>query len=162
MQSEQRVLIARLSFALGGDRETAEDLVQEAFTRAWRSLPPGLSSERQRAWLHHTARNLAVDELRRRTRRPTVAVDDIDGIEQLAAEPDAAREALATLTTHERFVLLLRFEAGFAHGEIARLLETSEDAARKRGRPRPRVVPGGLPKGTLGLNSAGPPADQQR
>jgi DNA-directed RNA polymerase specialized sigma24 family protein len=31
MQSEQRVLIARLSFALGGDRDTAEDLVQEAF-----------------------------------------------------------------------------------------------------------------------------------
>ena len=132
MQSERRVLIARLSLALGGDRDTAEDMVQEAFTRAWRAHPQGLSSERQRAWLHRTARNLAVDELRRRARRPTVVVDDIDGIEQLAAEPDAAREALATLTTHERFVLLLRFEAGFAHSEIARLLETSEDAARKR------------------------------
>jgi RNA polymerase sigma factor (sigma-70 family) len=132
MQSERRVLVARLSFALGGDRDIAEDLVQEAFTRAWRVLPQGLSSERQRAWLYRTARNLAVDELRRRARRPTVAVEDIDGIEQLAAEPDAAREALATLTMHERFVLLLRFEAGFAHSEIARLLETSEDAARKR------------------------------
>lgn len=33
---------------------------------------------------------------------------------------------------HERFVLLLRFEGGLAHGEIARLLDISEDAARKR------------------------------
>jgi anthranilate synthase component 2/putative glutamine amidotransferase len=132
MQSEQRVLIARLSFALGGDRDTAEDLVQEAFTRAWRDLPRDLGSERQRAWVHRTARNLAIDELRRRARRPSAAVEEIDGIEQLAAEPDAAREALAALTAHERFVLLLRFEAGFAHGEIARLLDTSEDAARKR------------------------------
>ena len=107
MQSEQRVLIARLSFALGGDRDTAEDLVQEAFTRAWRDLPRDLGSERQRAWVHRTARNLAIDELRRRARRPLAAVEEIDGIEQLAAEPDAAREALAALTAHERFVLLL-------------------------------------------------------
>lgn len=132
MRSEQRVLISRLSFALGGDRDTAEDLVQEAFTRAWRDLPRDFGSERQCAWVHRTARNLAIDELRRRGRRPSAAVEEIDRIEQLAAEPDAAREALAALTAHERFVLLLRFEAGFAHGEIARLLDTSEDAARKR------------------------------
>jgi putative glutamine amidotransferase len=128
-------LTARLTFALAGDRHAAEDLAQEAFTRAWRRLPDGLSPERQRAWLKRTSRNLAVDELRRRARRPTVALDDEAAIGRAAAEaaaPDAAREALAGLPAHQRFVLLLHFDAGFTHGEIARLLDTTEEAARKR------------------------------
>ena len=128
-------LTARLTFALAGDRHTAEDLAQEAFARAWRRLPEGLSPERQRAWLKRTSHNLAVDELRRRARRPTVALDEDVAIEravQDAAAPDAAREALSSLPTHQRFVLLLHFDAGFSHGEIARLLDTTEEAARKR------------------------------
>jgi putative glutamine amidotransferase len=135
MRSHHDELTARLSFALSGDRHAAEDLAQEAFARAWRSLPEGLTPERQRAWLRRTSRNLAVDELRRRARRPTVALDDADVAArtlQDAAAPDAAREALATLPAHQRFVLLLHFEAGFTHAEIARLLDTSEEAVRKR------------------------------
>ncbi len=128
-------LTTRLTFALAGDRHTAEDLAQEAFTRAWRRLPDGLSPERQRAWLKRTSHNLAVDELRRRARRPTVALDDDIAVGRAvhdAAAPDAAREALAGLPTHQRFVLLLHFDAGFTHGEIARLLDTTEEAVRKR------------------------------
>jgi putative glutamine amidotransferase len=135
IRSENKDLTSRLAFALSGDRHMAEDLAQEAFTRAWRSLPDGLSVDRQRAWLRRTSRNLAVDELRRRARRPTVALDDAGAAERMthdAAAPDAAREALAALPAHQRFVLLLHFEAGFSHGEIARLLDSSEDAVRKR------------------------------
>jgi RNA polymerase sigma factor (sigma-70 family) len=127
-------LTTRLTFALAGDRHTAEDLAQEAFARAWRRLPDGLTPERQRAWLKRTSHNLAVDELRRRARRPTVSLDDaaIGHAVQDAAAPDAAREALAGLPAHQRFVLLLHFDAGFSHGDIARLLDTTEEAARKR------------------------------
>jgi putative glutamine amidotransferase len=128
-------LTTRLTFALAGDRHTAEDLAQEAFARAWRRLPDGLSPERQRAWLKRTSHNLAVAELRRRARRPTVALDDdiaIGRAVQDAAAPDAAREALSGLPAHQRFVLLLHFDAGFSHGEIARLLDTTEEAVRKR------------------------------
>lgn len=134
IRSHHDELTTRLSFVLSGDRHAAEDLAQEAFTRAWRSLPDGLTPERQRAWLKRTSHNLAVDELRRRARRPTVALDDaaIGRTAQEAATPDAAREALAGLPAHQRFVLLLHFDAGFSHGEIARLLDTSEEAVRKR------------------------------
>jgi anthranilate synthase component 2/putative glutamine amidotransferase len=135
IRSHHDELTSRLSYALSGDRYAAEDLAQEAFARAWRSLPEGLSPERQRAWLRRTSRNLAVDELRRRARRPTVALeaaDTVSGAVHDAAAPDAAREALAGLPAHQRFVLLLHFDAGFTHAEIARLLDTTEDAVRKR------------------------------
>jgi putative glutamine amidotransferase len=135
IHSHRDELTSRLSLALSGDRHAAEDLAQEAFTRAWRSLPDGLSPERQRAWLKRTSHNLAVDELRRRARRPTIALSDDDAIGRTmheAGAPDSAREALAGLPAHQRFVLLLHFDAGFTHGEIARLLDTSEEAVRKR------------------------------
>ena len=135
IRSEHDQLTARLAFALSGDRHAAEDLAQEAFLRAWRSLPDGLTPERQRAWLRRTSRNLAVDELRRRARRPTVTFDEATAGERTAmaaATPDAAREALGRLPAHQRFVLLLHFDAGFTHAEIARLLDTTEEAVRKR------------------------------
>jgi putative glutamine amidotransferase len=134
VRSEQGALTARLTSVLGGDRAAAEDVRQEAFARAWRSLPRGLDHDRQRAWLRTTAGNLAIDELRRRRRRPSVsfeAAGEAVGA-SAASEPDAALEALDRLTTAERFLLLLRFQGGFSHLEVARLLGISEEAARKR------------------------------
>jgi putative glutamine amidotransferase len=134
--SERPALVSRLTFMLGGDRDAAEDLAQETFTRAWQRMPSGMSAEQERAWLRAASRNLAVDLLRRRSRRRTSPIEDAEltsaATPDSAAEPDAAREALAKLPAHERFVLLLRFEAGFSHAEIARLLDISEEAARKR------------------------------
>ncbi len=134
IREEHDGLTRRLARALGGDRDAAEDVRQEAFERAWRSLPRDLAAERQRAWLRRTAENLAIDELRRRSRRPFVTLEgrpEAPGMLDVP-EPDAALEALERLTVHERFVLLLRFEGALSHREIAGLLDISEDAARKR------------------------------
>jgi RNA polymerase sigma-70 factor (ECF subfamily) len=57
-----------------GDPELALDLLQDAFVRAWRSLPSveNLPAERQRAWLFSVARNLVIDQHRKdATRRAT-------------------------------------------------------------------------------------------
>jgi putative glutamine amidotransferase len=125
-------LVRRLE-RMVGSRETAEDLHQEALLRAWQRGPREAPPEQQAAWLRRTASNLALDELRRRDRwawRGLEERDRPDGEEP--ADRLAVREALARLTPHERFVLLLRFEGGLAHAEIASLLEVSEEAARKR------------------------------
>jgi RNA polymerase sigma factor (sigma-70 family) len=137
IQAERGTLVSRLALLLGGDHHAAEDLTQEAFARAWRGLPEGLDRGQQRAWLHRTSRNLAVDELRRRRRRrrlmaPIEHLEHLHASAEEAGTPDAAREARARLSAHERFVLLLRFEAGFTHAEIAQLLDSIEEAARKR------------------------------
>ena len=48
---------------LVGDRQSAEDLLQETFLRLYRQ-PPGPEVARPRAWVFQVARNLAVDHLR--------------------------------------------------------------------------------------------------
>jgi putative glutamine amidotransferase len=135
LAEQTRPLTRRLT-RMVGDRETAEDLCQEALLRAWRSAPRGASDPVLRAWLHRTATNLALDELRRRKRREHVALHD-----GLAAPPAGAGEAprdpllagaLGQLTAHQRLILLLRFEAGLSLREVGELLDLSEDAARKR------------------------------
>ena len=53
----------------GGDRQRAEDLVQETIVRAWRH-PEALGDRLARPWLFAVARNLAVDSYRARQARP--------------------------------------------------------------------------------------------
>ncbi len=117
-----------------GDPHAAEDVCQEALGRAWASAPRDAPAAELRAWLHRTATNLGLDELRRRRVRRAVPLDD--GLDAGApADPDGAlhvREALARLTAHERLLLLLRFQGGLTHREIAALLDLAEPAARKR------------------------------
>lgn len=133
IQAEQPGITRRLVRSLGGDLSAAEDLSQEVMIRAWRKLPRDAEPAAQRAWLRRAASNAAIDELRRRGRQATVGIDQTDGIaDSESPEPDAAREALATLNPHDRLLILLRFDAGLQHREIAELLAISEEATRKR------------------------------
>jgi RNA polymerase sigma-70 factor, ECF subfamily len=78
---------------LHGDRQLAEDIVQETMIRAWRragQVPP----RARRPWLFRTARNLVVDSHRARKARPTEVSPE--GLEA-AAEGDDLDAALDTL-----------------------------------------------------------------
>lgn len=132
---ELHVPLTRRLQRIVGDPGDAEDLRQEAFARAWTSAPRDASRDHLRAWVHTTARNLAVDHLRRRRVRDWVPFAE----ETLGSTPDpdpdariAAQEALGRLSPHERLLLLLRFEGGLSLAEIGTLLDISEEAARKR------------------------------
>lgn len=152
--AEQPGLTRRLARSLGGDVSAAEDLSQEVLVRAWKKLPRDAEPAAQRAWLRRTASNVMIDELRRRGRTATVA---LDAAGELAAqetnEPDGARAALAELSPHDRLLILLRFDAGLQHREIAELLAITEEAARKRvARARKAFV-----RGYRRVRSDGPP-----
>jgi putative glutamine amidotransferase len=140
--AEQEPVLRRRLQRMTGDPQAAEDLCQEVFVRAWRRAPRDAPDEVLRAWLHRTASNLAVDELRRRARRPVAATGPLEAhAAPERADDGAAREALAQLAPHDRLVLLLRFHAGLSLRELGELLAISEEAARKRvGRARGRFA----------------------
>jgi RNA polymerase sigma-70 factor (ECF subfamily) len=94
---------ALLRYALhltGGDRQRAEDLVQETVVRAWRH-PEALADRPARPWLFAVARNLAVDSYRARQARPPETAQA--ALELLPSDDDAyyrgcsVAEAAATL-----------------------------------------------------------------
>ncbi len=131
---EERALY-RHALRIVGTTADAEDIVQDAFFSAWRSIASfqGLSF---RAWLFRIATNRALDQLRSRKRRPELPLDppdddDVTWAEPVAPGPDLTqlvgdREALAAVETalgslpaEQRTALLLRDVEGFAYEEIA-------------------------------------------
>src|SRR5256885_16784885 len=77
-----------------GDRQRAEDLVQETLLRAWRH-PEALDPDRGsvRAWLFTTARNLAIDSWRRRSVRVGEVITDTPPEPVSADDTDRTAEA---------------------------------------------------------------------
>lgn len=122
-----------------GDRERAEDLVQEAFIRVHRHLARFDRSKKFSTWIYTIASNLAKNELRNRGRNPVVLFqalsadqDDEDRpleFEDTSARPDdlfhqrqmrqLVQEAVAQLPPHHREVFVLRELEGRSYEEIA-------------------------------------------
>nr|WP_255727408.1 MULTISPECIES: sigma-70 family RNA polymerase sigma factor [unclassified Nesterenkonia] len=110
-----------------GDRAEAEDCVQEAFIRAWRSRGRYSSSRGSvRTWLFAIERNLIIDCLRARARRP--APSDAEKIEWasepvtedlLIVERLVLYESLATLTSEHREVIVAVQLDGRSYQELS-------------------------------------------
>ncbi|MFE5894806.1 sigma-70 family RNA polymerase sigma factor [Streptomyces sp. NPDC056462] len=99
-----------------GDRHSAEDLVQEAFLRAWRHADRLVSTQGlARPWLFTVVRRLAIDSLRARRARPVeVSPSALDtdvvfdpGENSLTAH--VLRQAMAELPPFHREVLVYRY-----------------------------------------------------
>lgn len=126
----------RYAWRFTGDRDLAEDVVQDAFVRL--AGHPDVESGAHRAWLFRVATTIAIDAGRSTRRREALAVVGA-ATGQLAVGgtgPDPARaaeqsdlrgrvrEALDQLDSRDRAVLLMR-EEGFAHAEIADAVGTT-------------------------------------
>ena len=116
------------------DRAAAEDVTAQAFERAYRKRGSYRARRGTReAWLFGIARNAALDELRKRKRRATLAGDPEDtgspapeDHAELALRRETVRAALASLDGQERDLIALKFAGGLSNGEIAGVLGTSE------------------------------------
>jgi RNA polymerase sigma-70 factor (ECF subfamily) len=107
----------------GGDRQQAEDLVQETLLRAWR-YPEAMDPERGavRSWLFTTARDLAVDA------RRLPSADEADR----AVEAWTVSEALSRLSPAHREVLVECFYHGRSVAEAAARLGIPVGTATSR------------------------------
>lgn len=115
--------------------EDAEDVVQDAFVRAYQALDRFDVGQSFGAWLSRIVANAALDLARRRKVRTTDELHDgMAGAFRDPGELDELRqrlgEALRTLPERMRSVLVLHDVQGYAHAEIGRLLGIPEGTAR--------------------------------
>jgi RNA polymerase sigma-70 factor (ECF subfamily) len=122
-----------------GDRDRAEDLVQEVFIRVYRHLHRFDRSKKFSTWAFTIASNLAKNELRNRSRNPLVLFQTLQGsnddeerplqFEDTTSRPDdlyrkrhlreLVEDTVAKLPEHHRQVFVLRELEGKSYEEIA-------------------------------------------
>jgi len=118
-----------------GEEQTAYDLTQEVFLRAWQRFETIRRYDQPRAWLFRVATNLALTHARR---RPLARTGELRAVDDPAAsdpawrlaERDHVREVLLRLTPKRRAALVLREVYGLSASEIGEALGMSEAAVR--------------------------------
>lgn len=98
--------LRRVAYGMLGDAHRVDDVLQEAFLKAYSHLPDTFADDRhESAWLFRIVHRCCLDELRRRRRRPEVLAT----IERGAEDDDSLVVAgmLAELNERERAVILL-------------------------------------------------------
>ncbi len=128
-----RLDVYRFVVASVGPSE-ADDVFQEACIAALRAYPRLRSAENLRGWLLRIAQRKAIDAHRARTRR-AVPVGDPPERPAPPAELDGDNpelwEALRGLPPKQRAAVFCRAVLGMPYAELAQLLDSSEEAARR-------------------------------
>lgn len=117
------------------DQAQAEDLVQETFLRAWRSLDSLRDEKAAKGWLLTILRREHARQYERHVPERDHEVDPDDlagGSDSATAEITALRRAIAGLAEEYREPLLLQNLAGYSCAEIAQLLGLSPGAVMTR------------------------------
>jgi RNA polymerase sigma-70 factor (ECF subfamily) len=134
---ELRPDLYRFAFWLARNREVAEDVVQEALLRAWRSRESLAETTAVKPWLLTIVRREHA-RLYERKRFETVPVDDLVGSESpelaVAEEQETmdVRRAIFALEDDYREPLVLQVLMGLTTGEIAQQLGLTQGAVLTR------------------------------
>ena len=124
-----------LSYRMMGEKQAAEDLMQDAFLKVWRNAE-SYRTERGsvRTWILSIVHNRGIDQLRslasrRRTQDRVEASAPVSQPSEAFAQTwrnsqrEQVREALGTLPAEQLKILELAYFSGYTHVEIAELLE---------------------------------------
>ena len=128
---EHQVDVYRYLVATAGPGE-ADDCFQETWISALRAYPRLKRADNLRAWLFRIAQNKAIDAHRSRGRRP-LPVDQLPEAGP-PPPPDGHPELwtrLRELPHKQRTAVFCRSVLGMPYAELALLLESSEEAARR-------------------------------
>jgi RNA polymerase sigma-70 factor, ECF subfamily len=135
-----------------GDRDRAEDLVQEVFIRVYRHIGRFDRSKKFSTWIYTIASNLAKNELRNRSRNPLVLFQSIRAnfddeerpleFEDTQYKPDdlfrkrhlreIVEQAVGRLPVHHREVFVLRELEGKSYEEIAEITGVNLGTVKSR------------------------------
>lgn len=131
--------VYQLCYRFAGNHDDAAELSQEVFLRAYRGLSRFRGEASVATWLHRIAVNASLNRVT--TRRgvqvaledaPELAAPHADPVEAIAAgqQADRVRAAVARLPGRQRATVILRVYQGLSHREIARVMKTTEGAAK--------------------------------
>ncbi|HEY3630279.1 MAG TPA: SigE family RNA polymerase sigma factor [Jatrophihabitantaceae bacterium] len=123
--AQHSVGLTRFAYVLTGDRQLAEDLVQDCFLALHRRFGETLPLEAPVAYARKVIANGQTSRMRRMASAETVLDElpdaGVDGAD--LSEQDAAWRMLATLPDRQRAVLVLRYYVDLPDDEIARMLD---------------------------------------
>ena len=129
---------SRLAYRILGNREDAEEAVQDAFLRAYRALASYEERERFQAWLTRILVNQC-RTLRAKTERRELVFSDLELHDGVTGAPEASNEtwpdldhALARLPTDQREALVLRYADDLTYEEMSRITGAGESALKMR------------------------------
>ena len=130
--------LGRYLYALGARAADLDDLVQEAFFRAFRSIGGFRGEAAFRSWLFRIGSNLRKDWYRKEKGRVVVPIEDHDLPDHADPEGDTRAaemegrlvSGLQRLPRLQREVFLLRAQQGLEYEEICAVLGTTPGAAR--------------------------------
>jgi RNA polymerase sigma-70 factor (ECF subfamily) len=132
--------LVRLSARMLGNLSDAEDVVQEAYVKAYRALASGQFDRRSslKTWLYRIVTNATIDAARSRARRPeTIDSAHVESSWAGAEQADARLalselgDWLADLPPEQRAAITLKAIEGCSSAEIATILECSEGAVEQ-------------------------------
>jgi len=136
---ENAEIVYRYLFSLSRDADLAEELTQETFYEAVRSIGKYRGESALSTWLCGIAKNLLKKEVTRRSRHKTHPLEQAEG---LSAPTDPEGETLGTLARDEMFrrihalpeqmreVVYLRLSGDLSFSQIGNILGQSETWAR--------------------------------
>ena len=127
-RSHARAVFAFL-LALSRDRTLAEDLTQDTFVKATRSLS-GFRGGDPKAWLFTIARSVFLDHVRRVRPEPTDQVDGRAHLDPDVEERQMIVSVLGRLGERQRMALLLVDYAGMSYADMAAAVGTTPQAAK--------------------------------
>ena len=140
-----------LVYNMTSNHDDTDDLLQDVWAKAYRSIGGFRGKSQFYTWLHSVAANTTLNFLKRRGRRWMMSLDDVDNgilqdkefVELQAAstpvrETDLGEmqqkinEAMMKLTPDHRAVVTMFDIQGMPHADIAKILGTSEGTVRSR------------------------------
>ena len=118
-------MLRRVAAGVLSRPDSVDDVLQEAYLKAYRKLPARFESEaHEAAWIYRVVYNCCLDELKRRRRREEVQldVDAAPAAEHDPVDPLAVQTALRSLSPQDRAVLYLVDLVGFDYDDAGSVL----------------------------------------
>lgn len=138
-------------YHMTSNKEDANDLMQDVFAKAYRSLSRFRGKSSFYTWIYAIGTNMTLNFLKKRKRRAAWSLDDLDsGIQNDDAMVDIAHsanprhqsdvnelqkklnEAMQSLSDDHRAVVTMFDIQGIPHAEISKILKVSEGTVRSR------------------------------